>query len=862
MSGRVAVIAVHGVGSPPRDESGRFLNLDGSTGLRGIGDMMKWQIADRLTGKKHHSPARAPVGMVVSDLARLVGRAETAERPDIAFMRELLHEYETKHEPYQTTETVGVRQGAGDETDVHVFEMYWADLSRVGSGLVRVLGAAYQLVQHVSQLGRKTVDIAAQVARAREKLGWGPNDPGPDAGPYTPWAAYAWWHSWAIRIFTVLVPVAALLMFAFLPLFIPAAVAEAFRLPVGITVAATILVIGGGFLIYLSPPDRKAASIFVYYMIFVVAGALVLNNNPPLDGVRFGTSLLTISIFLLSFGGLVLVLREYNKTRSGALLFGALALAGIGIQTLLSGRALVGALDVGNAERVRAFALVGFEWGYALVMLTWIVLWITVAITLCFRFYLLFRTTGRARRRANRVMWTARVTLGSSVFSFMVAALVIYRSLVYLANKTRASFDLFPHPLGSGQLPVISAPGVFPSGFACTADPNVACAERFFVALIAQGATSGLIIAVLGLTAVLVLTSWFIVLIAFTAVRKPDPEKWNARRLGLWMTDGFWWLRFAGTCLAISVLVAVLVGALFNLSPAFQGWAASHAGRWLAAKMTPEWTQRAIDTVTFAVLASAATAGAARLRLETLAKRARPAIGVVLDVDNYLRETPIAGTPRARIAERFVSLLRYVREKQFDRVVIVSHSQGTVITADLLRFLTYGVPKGSPEHRLVPELRCRLVTMGSPLRQLYAANFPHLYGWVNASDPSPEEEEERLENPLRTMELPTISSRCPDPNELRVERWVNLYTSGDYVGRNLWCDDSWNGIWERRTVDQAISGDGRRERCLGAGTHTHYWESADVAEELDQLIATPNAMDRAALEYRLGGDGGHRVPGA
>jgi hypothetical protein len=279
--------------------------------------------------------------------------------------------------------------------------------------------------------------------------------------------------------------------------------------------------------------------------------------------------------------------------------------------------------------------------------------------------------------------------------------------------------------------------------------------------------------------------------------------------------------------------------------------------------MTEQWTQSAIDTVTFAVLASAATAGAARLRLETLAKRARPAVGVVLDVDNYLRETPQESTPRARIAERFVSLLRHVREQHFDRVVIVSHSQGTVITTDLLRFLNHGVPKASPDHDLVSDLQCRLVTMGSPLRQLYGANFPHLYGWVNATDPTPEEDEERKKNPLRTVELPTISSRCPDPNELRVECWVNLYTSGDYVGRNLWCDDIWNGVWDRRSVDQAIVGDRRRERCLGAGTHTHYWESEDVAEELDQLIATPSAMSQAALAHRMGGgEKPESVPGS
>src|SRR5690348_6841472 len=409
------------------------------------------------------------------DRTRLVSREETALRPDIAFMRELLHGYECQseagqHEPYQTTETVGVRRSHGDETEVHVFEMYWADLSRLGSGLLRILGATYQLVQHVSQLGRKTVDIAEAVARAREKLQWGPHDPGPDAGPYAPWAAYAWCHNWAIRIFTVVGPVAALVMLAFLPLFIPAAVAEPYRLHVGIAIAAMLLVVGGGIGIYRSPPDRYAASFFVVYMLIVVVAALVLNNNPAGDAVRLGTVLLTTSISLLSFGGLILVFHEYNTRRSGAFVFGTVAALAIVALTLQSGNNLVGSLDMANADRVSDLALVGFEWGYALVMVTWVLLWITVAVTLCFRFYLWLRTTGTARRRANRAVWTARATLGSSVFSFMVAALVVYRSVVYLASKARGSIDLFPRPL-SGHLPIIHAPGIVPAGFACGTDP-------------------------------------------------------------------------------------------------------------------------------------------------------------------------------------------------------------------------------------------------------------------------------------------------------------------------------------------------------------------------------------------------------
>jgi hypothetical protein len=869
MAGRVAVIAVHGVGSPPRDETARavaeLLMQHAPADVR-----YEWNEERRITIETSPisaGPARERGSLSqqflraftprAGDRTKLDATKETAERPDIAFMRELLRDYHSAHEPYQTIETVGVRHASGGDTQVHVFEMHWADLSRLGSGLVRLVGAAYQLVQHISQLGRKNVDIAAQVARAREKQQLPANAPGPDAGPYRAWAAYGWMHSWAIRIFTVLVPIAAMLMLAFVPLFVPAAISVSARIHVGITAVALILVVLGGIGIYRAPPDRWAATIFVGYMLAVVTAALVLSNNPPIDPTRFGTMLFSIALAVVSFGGMFAFLARYNQNRSGALLFGVISFIGIITGIVASARALVGSFDLRDAEQVRDLALIGFEWGYALLMVTWGLLWVAVALTLGFRFALWLQTSGKARVRATRAMWTARVTLGAAVFSFMVAALVVYRSVVYLGSKTRGSFDLFPRPLASGELPMIPVRPIFSHGFSCAAYAPGACSERFFLALIAQGGTSGFVIAVLGLILVLVLISWFVALIAFTSVHTPNPAKWSGRRLGLWMTDGFRWLRVAGTILAFTVLFAVLFGALVDLSPSLHAFVTAYAWRWLATRMTPEWTLGVIDTLTFAVLASAATAGAARLRLEALASRARPALGVILDVDNYLRETPFEGTPRARIAERFVSLLRHVRESRFDRVVLVTHSQGTVITADLLRFLHYGLPKGSADRELTAADRCRLMTMGSPLRQLYGANFPHLYGWVNASDPLPDDAHE----PLATMELPTIAARSPDPDELRVECWVNLYTSGDYVGRNLWSDDDWHDIWDRREMQAAIEGGRRRERCLGAGTHTHYWESADVAEELDRLVAVAELGPASGGEYRPADRGRRRVGG-
>lgn len=162
----------------------------------------------------------------------------------------------------------------------------------------------------------------------------------------------------------------------------------------------------------------------------------------------------------------------------------------------------------------------------------------------------------------------------------------------------------------------------------------------------------------------------------------------------------------------------------------------------------------------------------------------RPALGIAVDVDNYLREFPKDRTPRARMAERYTSLLRFICEWRadsadsnsgYDTLIIVAHSQGTVISADLLRYLAQERTR-SPgfEPRLArlagvgdgKELAVGFFTMGSPLRQLYARRFPDLYRWAT-------------QNEVDQSGLSAADTMLGKP------LWVNAYRSADYVGRNL-----------------------------------------------------------------------------
>jgi len=240
-------------------------------------------------------------------------------------------------------------------------------------------------------------------------------------------------------------------------------------------------------------------------------------------------------------------------------------------------------------------------------------------------------------------------------------------------------------------------------------------------------------------------------------------------------------------------------------------------------------------------------------------------LDTLLDIDNYLRTSPLDQTPRARIAERCVSLLRYIAAYQdeqgrpYSKVIIVAHSLGSMVTTDLLRYLERSAVD-SPDPGLArygfrrkptalgqPKLPICVFSMGSPLRQLLNRFFPHLYWWVSdVPDNSLAALGDPVGPPIPAIRIPTL----PRMDEMNVHLWVNAYRSGDYIGRSLWI-----GQWLERnssgnpSCPADIARAGRSpscaEMCIGLGAHTHYWDrtAPDVAALLDQLITQRYVVD-------------------
>ncbi|MGV7207957.1 hypothetical protein ACLB1G_08880 [Oxalobacteraceae bacterium A2-2] len=227
------------------------------------------------------------------------------------------------------------------------------------------------------------------------------------------------------------------------------------------------------------------------------------------------------------------------------------------------------------------------------------------------------------------------------------------------------------------------------------------------------------------------------------------------------------------------------------------------------------------DTLRYFFVGAASVAAVFSLLGRALSRYApwlRLPLDVALDVDNHFREFPRRAIPRARIFARYMALLEHVAAQGHGRIVIVAHSQGTVITTELLRYLQYRARYETDGRAALLweqlEGRIELLTAGCPLRQLYAARFPELYGWV-------------------------LDGAGPQAADIGVRRWVNAYTTGDYVGRWLWRTPA-SAYDEDFFTTAAPLARPETEFCLGAGAHTHYFKlpGQRMGLLIDALIQT------------------------
>jgi hypothetical protein len=746
--------------------------------------------------------------------------APTSE-PSYVFMRDQVSAYKQKS-VYESICLEGQVRNVEDPTlpptQVHVYEMYWADLSRLGSGFVRIFGELYQLLFHLGSLGRQSIDLT----RVENQK--------PNAKPDI-WTLYSDAQAWTVRFLTLFFPILNLFLLVAALMSLPSHVPELYAnwAAAGSTLFFAVLGIG-----YLSLEYRKANWIqgLMLCLLAGIGGAFALEsiaNGPPWPilfayqwlAVEWSVLIGTIIVFLL--------IRPYGRHRPGATRF-AIA-SGIPISAI----AIWVLWTMPNSPKGITFAsLRMIEIIYSILLWGWFFFlgfyFATLLIgAIAIRFKISHQTQGFLqsspevrRRRAIRTAMVAALSVALPTLLFSLLTLSLWAAFAKLAS-----------PL------LLPAATYEPLWFFKNVQSSFSPEEFVSKLTIFSGSSqAGLIIVCTLVATVIALGALLPEVLTEVFPPKAKPRNDNfSRSLGRWLNCGFGIMFKVAGGIIISLVIPFLmlwgtIGGLFLLygladpTPTAEGFLS---------------TPNLLNLTAVFLTASATSLIAFGERLNQLSIGFRGVLDAILDVDNYMRLHPVDDNPSARIYSRYVSLLRYLcstdleNQQPYDGFVIVAHSQGTVITADLLQFL-----KLDPDPaltRLQENQLIHLFTMGSPLRQLYGFGFPHLYHWaINETTKA-----------LETMNLsPTLK---PLPNALLgVKTWTNAFRSGDYVGRYLWRHDQMPNQWNRLDLKGKItylSSDhasiehaARREFCLGAGAHTHYWDSTapEVAAAIDDLI--------------------------
>ncbi len=795
-------------------------------------------------------------------------RREGARKLDIAteFMNVQLQEFEgdPSENSYTTWRHEGHRLGADrkPEKEVHVYEMYWADLARPNNSLVRFLFSFYQLLLHLVSLGRLALDHASL-----ENLG------------KLDWFLYARSYTYAARVLSL----------AALPLLVLIYGVALAPLPLLINSDALRAIFGGSIVILASlfgvllaslktKPFLGAKSWWFWIIPSVVPGTALLWFL--LGHEDFTPFVLVVEWWVI--GALVSfwIFLKYDQVRNGAKQTGAFF---IGLVTISFFVILI-ALGAHDEIALKSTSILLVQYIFLLLRLLIVLFILLTAFSFLMELICLIRLAIQKGKKAE--LARARAAGRTARFALAIPALLILLLAVFTASAAYKFVDTYGDPYEGAIVQPVPLPSFLhwitlspednrtlvhrvrvysgtekPPNTQSPVPPSTPhiplhAGRRTLEALIVQSAPPGMMITVaFAASGFLILGLIVLPSVYFELFPKRSAPNGPARLLGNWLSAGFRSFRWS----VALIWAAIFAVPLFSIALGIWSYlkdAAVHESFLLYFYSLPWMADGEAQLLT----AGGLIAGSAVVLAGLLVKYLSAVLDTILDVDTYLRTTPVKGTPRALIAERYLSLLRHIHSckeqdgrRSYDHIVIVAHSLGSLITADLLRYIHSGcMPEAARYAFAGPEFEALPIdffSMGCPLRQLLNRFFPHLYKWISDI---PEDTGIPV---AATLPGATIHpGGLPQPAQLQLRRWVNFYRSGDYVGRSVWTYDVF-----ARTGGSADAGsfpspyvpeifqDGvapnparRIDACIGLGAHTHYWDrtAPDVSTQLDILVAS------------------------
>jgi hypothetical protein len=782
---------------------------------------------------------------------------------------------------FQTFRLEGKRKGNSPAQTVHIYDAHYSDLSKPQSNIVAFFFAFYQLVFHLASLSLLAVYwTEAENVTIDEKRRWR-------------WRIVSSLHASSVRLLTMFVPILNVVLLEIAcSAFLDKAQGKAWPL-VSSAVAALLGLIATFILLRkLGSPSRPVIWALIPFLgagvgILLLGGLACVYNRFFHTGVYLFQSLLLMS--WLTIAGVLLgwVAWKFNQLRPGAFALSIVLYGGN------AGWFLFYLLP--HAHRQFAVAsLWAVQWIFGELLLSWVCCLICALLTAPLAIFCTETVRPRPqegetpeeakerakerRSRAIAAFRTGRFAFSIPAILFVVVTCALWSGIVAYGSYKLKTFEevkldtadsgLSTHPISAKLIPGICAVSLWMYQIddrhypACDVknppSDYTAFWTNYLKGLLLVSVTPSLPLTMTIFAGSLLLLIWA----ALPSIIFELKPEWTTnaaaermRYLGEWLSRGLDNTAVLTRLLWVAIvplplLFFVLDWRILQVLPERTAW-----DKYVT--IASQYTLPLIEKVGFVLAVSAAAVFGFILKYLTTI------LDAILDVDNYLRTSPLDETPRAKIAERITSMLRYIAQQTdelgrpyYSKLIIVAHSLGSMVTTDLLRYLERSA-KHAPDSGLArynfrpcPEKKCDhplpiyVFSMGSPLRQLLNRFFPHLYWWVSDI---PDNSLKDLGNPVEPV--PGLTSRLPRTDEMNVTHWSNAYRSGDYIGRSLWV-----GQWMQRNA----SGNSKKcagnvqtpapwacdEMCVGLGAHTHYWDRSapDIAIRLDRLIAHDPAL--------------------
>jgi hypothetical protein len=382
----VAVVAVHGVADQAPSSTARFVadllarNRRGGSGAYQAFQETTIRIPVDAVASAHRTAAQpsltalsqdAPTAKVVATLQSQV--KDTASETDAAqqskdaahaYMTEQLAQY-TPEGPDAVFDTIRLESVRTDgRCRVHVYEAYWADLSRLKSRVLSAFLELYQLMFYVCSLGRKTITLACL------------EQPPPPRW----WSALGWVHAGVEWPLVLGVPILNLLLLAVSAVIFVLALPERYVPGVSIGALAVLAAIVVTFILYLRWIRAKGGRWPLLGVLLLAFGALagVLIYVTGAHAAPYRT--LGFVVFLALEVAVLFLMAAYQQRRPGAL---PIALIAVALLTLDFIRALWRTLASNGSDKVRLMdtVLQTAEGVYLVLEWCWTVIIVAIVLT-------------------------------------------------------------------------------------------------------------------------------------------------------------------------------------------------------------------------------------------------------------------------------------------------------------------------------------------------------------------------------------------------------------------------------------------------------------------------------------------------